>query len=569
MPLAPVNLGVIRLSDLKDSGEQTGPIRQREAIIKDYALIGVQPGDIVWAEDLDVSAFHVSPLKRPMLRRAFNNLPPGSKVKFYRLDRFVRRVFPDFSDMISFAADRKLELSSATEALDLLKLDGMMVATLLAFVAQKESENTSARVKNSQEYLRRVGRYGGGPLPYGYRPVQLPDQPGWYLMQDPDTCYTLREAAERVLTGHSVNSVAAWLNRKGMLSPIDRSRELRMPPKPRICSCGHDKHVLPCDKLHKCRHRRREGRKLLKLHEYDECSEPCPAYQAREWSREGLYQILRSPAICGYVVENKVEIVRDEKGMPISFAPGIIDEDTWHQLQAVMDGRAAKKVRTASDSLLLNVAYCVHEAPLYIGTTEHDLTTGPEVRHYYKTSRGPSLKCPGCRSIRVDALDPLISRELLKTLGDRKVLVKVESTAHRMAIEAERRTVAAGIMELTQEMFVRGRPRDNHDELMKQLQGKHADLTKELDAEDIPEIRLVETDERFSDKWAAMETLDRRLWLMDAGVRVVATKGKMPPIEFLTLPKLKRSMIIASEDDVHAVIYLGNLGEMLRRASAA
>jgi hypothetical protein len=40
-----MNLGVIRLSDLKGDA-QSGPVRQREAITKKYAELGVAPEDI-------------------------------------------------------------------------------------------------------------------------------------------------------------------------------------------------------------------------------------------------------------------------------------------------------------------------------------------------------------------------------------------------------------------------------------------------------------------------------------------------------------------------------------------
>jgi hypothetical protein len=101
---------------------------------------------------------------------------------------------------------------------------------------------------------------------------------------------------------------------------------------------------------------------------------------------------------------------------------------------------------------------------------------------------------------------------------------------------------------------------------MAELQARHAELSESLAAEDEPETVLVETDEQFRDKWESMGTLERRLWLMDAGVEIVAVRGRTPPVRFLELPKLKRSLIAVSEGDVNVVIYLGNLGEILRPA---
>lgn len=563
--MEPMNLGVIRLSDLKDDGLQTGPIRQREAITAKFAALGVRPEDITWAEDLDVSAFHVPPLKRPHLRRAFNTLTPGSTVVFYRLDRFVRRVFPDFSDMVSFAADKRLDIHSATESLDLSGPVGMMTATMIAFIAQMESENTSARVRNMQAYFRKTGRWKGALVPYGYRPELVEGKPGWWLTLDPETAPVLREAVGMVLAGHSVNAVARWLNMQGVLPPMDRAREIQ--GKPRLCLCGHPEHDEPCKQTHKCRHRRNAGpRQLKKLHEYDECSEPCPEYRPRIWIRESLYEIMRSPALCGYTTENKTQMYLGDDGMPVPFAsPGVVDFETWQQLQSRLDERKFEKVRTQTESLLLNVAYCDCGAPFYYrATPNRDKTTW---WHYYSTRSGV---CPDKRrNVPVAALDTLVQRELLDVLGDLEVLRKVENTEHRSAIETERRAVAAQIVELTQEMFVKGRPRDNHHELMAALQERHAELTSDLDAEEMPETRLEPTGELFRNAWEAKETVERRLWLMDAGVRVVAMRGQMPPVDFRSRPRFKRSLITGREADVYAVIYLGNWGEMLRRAENA
>ncbi len=199
---------------------------------------------------------------------------------------------------------------------------GQMMATNLAFVAQLESENTSKRVVNTQNHLRRVGRWTGGPVPYGYAPTRVSGKPGWYLGLD-ESAEVLREAVNKVLGGLAPNHVAEWLNDQGVMTPLDRARVLQ--GKPRLCQCGHDEHEEPCGKLHKCHHRKRVDGKYAKLHEFDECSEPCPAFKPRRWIRASLYEILRSPALMGYTVEHDA-ILRDDQGMPVSFAPGVIDE---------------------------------------------------------------------------------------------------------------------------------------------------------------------------------------------------------------------------------------------------
>ncbi len=562
------NLGVIRLSEVRGTA-QTGPVRQRQEITSKFAQLGIPENEITWAEDLDVSAFHVPPLKRPGLRRALDALSPGSVIVFYRLDRFVRRTFPDWSDMVKFAADHKYTLISATEPLNLEGALGQMMATNLAFVAQLESENTSKRVVNTQNHLRRVGRWTGGPVPYGYAPMQIPGKPGWYLGLD-ESAEILRDAINNVLGGLSVNHVAERLNGQGVMTPLDRARliqnELKPDqPKGRMCQCGHDEHEEPCEKLHKCHHRKRVDGKYAKLHEFDECSKPCLEFKPRRWIRASLYEILRSPALMGYTVEHDA-VLRDERGMPVSFAVGVIDEETFTRLQAVLDGKAKAKTRTMTESLLLGVAQCNCPQPLYRNQSVGTRKSGKEYAYVYYL---PKLPCTcGSRRIAVEDLDRMVERALLSAVGSFEVLRRVVTQA--AGNDAELRQVGQQIAELTQDQFVRGKPRADYAELMAKLQARHAELS-DIPKED-PEERLVGTGQTFRQRWRDMGTVERRLWLLDSGVRVVAVRGIDPvwtmPIGPLAPGDVPRT-VFEDDGDVHVRMTLGGLAGLLRRVSAA
>ena len=177
-------LGVIRLSefDRRVQEHSTSPERQREAIEAKARLRG---SEIVgWAEDLDVSASKVHPMQRPQLRQWFDRAGDFDEVIFWRLDRFVRRTFPDWADMVSWAAASQISLVSATEELDLSGPLQRLMATMFATVAEMESVNTARRTAESREYLRRMKRWGGGRPPYGYKIVPNPDGPGKVLAVD-------------------------------------------------------------------------------------------------------------------------------------------------------------------------------------------------------------------------------------------------------------------------------------------------------------------------------------------------------------------------------------------------
>lgn len=502
------------------------------------------------------------PLKRPGLRRALDALTPGSTIVFYRLDRFVRRTFPDWSDMVKFAADHRHTLVSATEHLNLDGAVGQMMATNLAFVAQLESENTSKRVVNTQNHLRRVGRWTGGPVPYGYAPMQVPGKPGWYLGLD-ESAEVLRDAVNKVLGALAPNHVAEWLNDQGVMTPLDRARVLQ--GKPRLCQCGHDEHEEPCGKLHKCHHRKRVDGKYAKLHEFDQCSQPCPAFKPRRWIRASLYEILRSPALMGYTVERDA-ILRDDKGMPVSFALGVIDEETFGMLQAVLDGKAKAKTRTMTESLLLGVAQCNCPRPLYRNSKAGRRKSGMHYEYTYYTPKSP-CGC-GSRKIPTEVLDRLVERALLSEFGSFEVLrrVVIQGSGH----DAELRQVGQQIAELTQDQFVRGKPRDDYPELMAKLQARHAeisDMPKEK-----PEERLVGTGQTFRQRWGDMGTVERRLWLLDSGVRVVGVRGVDPvwtmpagPLAAEDIPRV----VFEEDGDIHVRVMLGGLADLLRRVSSA
>ncbi len=69
-----------------------------------------------------------------------------------------------------------------------------------------------------------------------------------------------------------------------------------------------------------------------------------------------------------------------------------------------------------------------------------------------------------------------------------------------------------------------------------------------------------------------MGTVERRLWLLDSGLRVVAVRGVDPVWTMTAGPLLAediRRVVLEDEDDVHVRVMLGGLADLLRRMSAA
>lgn len=558
-------LGVIRLSELTD--ETSSPVRQRRDIEAKARERGVEI--IGWAEDLDVSAFKIPPLNRPKLRRWFDRYAEFDEVIFWKLDRFVRRTFPDWADMLAWSGKRDISLVSATEAMDLTGVMGQWQATNLAFVAQLESTNISLRVASTQAYLRESGRWRGGTPPYGYRPASNPDGPGVVLVVDDDTAAIVREAVNRVIAGESVNAIVADFNRRKLLCPRDYLRALS--GKPRRCECGHEKHDGECNETHACTHRAK--------HANDSCREQvCPEYRERhaDWKRESLMAVLRSEAMLGRVIHDDRPL-RGKDGMPVERAKPLISPEDWHRLQEVLDRAATVKRRTQTPSALLGVAFCGCGAPLY--RSEKKNNQG-RVYAYYRCRenyRHPNDDAAFCDapSIPCSTLDEITHDALLHEIGWHEVM-RLEVTPGD-GHETELAAVGRQIADLTTERFVKGVVRGDFDSMMASLQAEHARLSALPPSPDVP--RYVPTGQTFRQKWEQMNTTERRIWLRDAGVRVAASRnGEWPSAghreqraaslggSLATIVKDIPRWVMEEDGDLRVLIELGSLKDLLKRA---
>src|SRR6266700_6492358 len=100
-------LGIVSMSELKGRA-QTGPARQRQDI---EAKARELDADLIHvAEDLAVSAFKIPPLRRPKLAEWLNRTDDYDILIYWKQDRFVRRLIPDFFQMIMWAQQHKIRL---------------------------------------------------------------------------------------------------------------------------------------------------------------------------------------------------------------------------------------------------------------------------------------------------------------------------------------------------------------------------------------------------------------------------------------------------------------------------
>jgi site-specific DNA recombinase len=469
---------------------------------------------IGWASDPDVSASKVHPMDRPELGEWIKRPQEFDELIFMRLDRLVRRVFPDLSDLLGWAAEHDIALVSATEPLDFSGPYGLLMATNMAFIGQMESANTKVRVTNSHSYLRKSSRWGGGPPPYGYRVSKNPDGPGYVLAVDPETSAIVREVVGRVIAGEPVNAVVGDLNKREprVASPRDHVRKLALA---------------------------RPG-----------ATPPAKPREPGTWQQTSLHKILRSRALRGEVMHRPVvgkdkdgREVRAAKGtvtgpdgMPLTRAEPLISESEWGQLQKALDDASYVRKRWQTPSGLLGVAWCPAcasqpggPAPLYLWQRRKN----GKVYSYYRCKRAyKSAEVPGgCTTlaIRQEFLDDLAERHFLAVAGSEKVMQKVYIPGEDHTEELSQVKTALASVRLERDTGGYDYPggEQEYRDRIKAL----ADRRKKLAA--LPQREatwdLVPTGKTFAQVWQAADVKERRRLMKDAGLTLQAAKLRPTP----------------------------------------
>lgn len=133
-------------------------------------------------------------LDRPGLSRVRQLVREGAAdaVMDWRLDRLVRSVVD-----VGVLLDEGLQIISATESLDTTSPMGRVMVEILQVFASMKAKTTGLRVAASQEHLRKVGRFPGGVVPYGYRAVPHPSGVGRALEPHPEEAAVVRRVADR------------------------------------------------------------------------------------------------------------------------------------------------------------------------------------------------------------------------------------------------------------------------------------------------------------------------------------------------------------------------------------
>ncbi|MDL4771637.1 recombinase family protein [Actinomadura xylanilytica] len=461
-------LGVVRLSNLTD--DTSSPERQREKVhywakLHDARIVGI-------AEDLDVSAISASPWERPDLKRWLDKPDEYDVIVAWKLDRLARKT-KDFLELLEWADKHSVQIVAVDDGIDLSTDIGRMVATILAVFGEFEGKTMKKRAKDAYEHNIRAGKWRGGFLPYGYRPVKSED--GWVLEPDPETSEILREVVQKIIAGTSANQVIRDLNARNVPTSLDVQRI-------------------------------RKGK------------EP----KGTQWRVANLLKMLRSKTLLGQYEadgsqysQGKKKVISGDDGLPLQRAEPLISLAEWEDLQTRLDRNSSKQSGNRQDAApLMRIAFCaVCQRPMY--------RSGGRNQLYYRCSSvaETSVKC-GNRSVGTDYLEGILEESVLDLLGDVEKLEKITIPGedHTEELEQVKRVMAEARGEKDKGYYDYPGGEDEYEERMAKLAARRNQLAS---LPNIPtRIEWQKTGEKFRDHWAKLDTDDRRQFLLDASVRI-------------------------------------------------
>jgi DNA invertase Pin-like site-specific DNA recombinase len=475
-------LGARRLSRMTDTS--TSFDRQGIAINAVTAAIG---GEVIgWADDPDVSAAKVAPQDRPELGAWLRRPTEYDAIAWWRLDRAVRSM-RDMAWLAGWARDHKKRLIFAEGPgggrleLDMTSPMSELILMILAFAAQMEVQAIQERTSGASEFLRSVGRWSGGRIPFGRVPIPHPSEDeGWWLGKHDDSAEIIEEMIGLVLDKKSYHAISAWLNEKRPgKTPANHRRALSHPPKD----------IDP---------------------------------NAR-WNPGMVSSLLRQPALRGWGTI-KGEPVRDADGEPVLIGPALVDDVTWRRLQAEMDSREAPATRQNKNDAhpLLGVLFCGScGGKLYQGWMAPGVRRATSKRQYRCAAKAHGRACVKPAYVAAAPVDDFVEQEFLARFGRMELveIVTIPGVDHRPEIDeltADIDTLAGQLANLRGPAAAA---------VARQIQGR-SDKLERLQAQPIVPARSeeVRTGVTYATAWeqakASGAVEERRSMLTTLGVRV-------------------------------------------------
>ena len=304
-------------------------------------------------------------MERPALKRLLEDIKAGKidVVVVYKIDRLSRSMF-DFLSMIKFFDEHNVSFVSVTQDLNTESAMGRLVLNVLQSFAQFEREIASERIKDKIALSKKKGMWMGGTIPLGYDAIE------GKLEVNEDESDVVRAIFRKFAETASATNVVKYLKQKGYKT------------KGRVSRRG--KHYPP-----------------------------------RDFTKSGLYQILRNKLYIGKIEHKEKGEVYDGLHEPI------VSMKLWNQVQEILDTNVVKRTRTTSDDrpyLLKGIL----EDPDGYSLTPTFTKKKDRIYRYYVSTQAIKKSYSSCKLKTISA--PLLEDIILGYV--RRVLTNTEWLTH-------------------------------------------------------------------------------------------------------------------------------------------
>ncbi|GHF06335.1 hypothetical protein GCM10017776_25200 [Streptomyces griseoluteus] len=452
-----------------------------------------------WALDTNTSGT-TNPFQREQLRPWLTDrLEEWDVLAFPRIDRISRKV-RYFSELLDWVEENNKHIVTVDGSLNTQAAGGSAVAKVLSVLAEEEHRKIRKNVASGMRTLRELGRFTGGPQPFGYLSIDSEDE---HRILTPDPVYAelLREIAKRVRDGDSTYTIAEDFNRRGIMTWSDHLRSLAGKPVKGI-----------------------------------------------PWKAATIARVIQNPVCVGYQTYNG-EIWETEEGEPSVIADEpILKLGQWEAANKALAARTRlKKVRRRDTACLLTgIAICGScGSRMVCHHTTKTLKNGETktYRDYRCTSRNRSVACSAVATVGESELEAVFTEALIGAIGHAPEMVKLVDPGedHTAELEQKRQRLNKLESDYAEGKYDTEAKEQSYWRTLENLTKKIA----ELEAHPIRPRTVVfqPTGRTWADKWKAMGTQDRREFLSERNVRVIVWRDPMPAV--------KRG----------AVVHFGNLKE--------
>jgi DNA invertase Pin-like site-specific DNA recombinase len=199
--------------------ERKGVLKQKDDVVALAERHGYSPGEIVWYEDNNLSAFSRS-VKRKRFEQLLKDLPkPGALdgILYYDIDRYTRqpRDLERTIDIYEGANEKGRYLifdGLSGQNFDLNTPDGRFSARLFVSIANKSSEDTRRRIRREAKRMAEKGEFHGGTPAFGWDPEDR-------LKLDPVAADMIRRGTKWFIQGDRIPTILERFAEENLINP--------------------------------------------------------------------------------------------------------------------------------------------------------------------------------------------------------------------------------------------------------------------------------------------------------------------------------------------------------------